>query len=65
MKIPIGSEEATFWVTIAIVDANIPMLLGNNIMKPLEAKIELFWTGNGVLVLDEEEIELQETGGGH
>jgi hypothetical protein len=65
MKIPIGSEEATFWVTIAIVDAKIPMLLGNNIMKPLEAKIDLFSTGNGVLILDEEEIELKETGGGH
>ena len=34
------------------------MLLGNNIMKPLQAKIVLFGTGNGVLTLDEEEIDL-------
>ena len=65
MRIPIGTEKNTLWVTVAIVDAKIPMLLGNNILKPLEAKIELFSTGNGVVVLEDEEIDLEETGAGH
>ena len=65
MRFPIGSDEEVFWVTVAVVDAKIPMLLGNNIMKPLEADIKLFSTGGGLLTLDEEEIALEETGAGH
>ena len=41
------------------------MLLGNNIMKPLGAEITLFSTGNGILRIKEEEIDLKETTGGH
>ena len=58
-------KQKVLWVTIAVVDAKIPMLLGNNILKPLEAEIKLFSSGNGVLVLKDEEIELVETGAGH
>ena len=68
MKIPIGWKGKTMWVTVAIVDARIPMLLGNNILKPLEAKIKLFSAGNGgngILMLEDEELELIETKAGH
>lgn len=54
-----------FWAEVAIVNANIPMLLGNNILKPLEAEIKLFSSGNGILKLKETEIKLKETSGGH
>ena len=47
------------------MDAKIPMLLGNNILKPYEAQINLFSTGGGVLGLKEEEIALVETDAGH
>ena len=60
-----GRKDEYLWFTVALVDAKIPMLLGNNILKPLEAKIELFSTGGGVVVLKEEEIQLVETRGGH
>ena len=63
LRIPIGRKG--LWVTVAVVNATIPMLLGNNLLKPLEAKIKLFSEGNGVVVLAEEEIELKETRGGH
>ena len=68
MKIPIGWKGKTMWVTVAIVDARIPMLLGNNILKPMEAKIKLFSAGNGgngILMLEDEELELIETKAGH
>ena len=68
IKIPIGRKEKTRWVTVAIVDARIPMLLGNNILKPLEAEIKLFNVGNGgngILILEDEEIDLKETNAGH
>ena len=65
MSFPIGTEEEPLWVNVAIVDAKIPMLLGNNILKPFEAEIKLFSTGHGVLVLEDEEFELEETETGH
>ena len=65
MKIPIGPVKKPLWVTVAIVDAKIPMLLGNNILKPHEAEIKLFSTGGGVLVLKDEEIALVEADAGH
>ena len=65
LRIPIGWKSKTIWVDIAIVKADIPMLLGNNILKPLEAEIKLFSSGNGVVVLDEEEIDMKETAAGH
>ena len=65
MKIPIVTKEETIWVSVAIVNAKIPMLLGNNILKPLEAEIKLCSTGNGVLILEEEEIQMEETRAGH
>ena len=65
MKIPIGPVKKPLWVTVAIVDAKIPMLLGNNILKPHEAEIKLFSTGGGVLILKDEEIALVEMDAGH
>ena len=65
MKFSIGLDEGVFWGTVAVVEAKIPMLFGNNIMKPMEADIKLFSTGGGLLTLDEEEIVLNETGAGH
>ena len=65
MRIPIGRKGTAFWIDIAIVHADIPMLLGNNILKPLEAEIKLLDTGNGFLKLDEEKLELKETQAGH
>ena len=65
LSFPIGTEKEPLWVNIAIVDAKIPMLLGNNILKPFEAEIKLFSTGHGVLVLEEEEFELEETESGY
>ena len=57
--------KKTKWVDVAIVDAEIPMLLGNNIMKPLEAEIKLFAEGDAIIRLGEVEIEMKETKGGH
>ena len=65
LRIPLGTEEEHLWFTVAIVDAEIPMLLGNNLLKPLEADIKLFSMGGGVLFMKEEQIELVETRGGH
>ena len=65
LKFPITVNSELRWIEVAIVQANIPMLLGNNILKPLGAVIELFPTGNGVLVLGDVEIPLKETTGGH
>ena len=65
LKIPIKTEEGTLFVTVAIVKANIPMLLGNNILKPLGAEIKLLKAGNGILKLNDVEIKLRETRGGH
>ena len=58
MRIPIGRKGSIIWIDIAIVNADIPMLLGNNILKPLEADMKLFSTGNGSLTLDEEKMKL-------
>ena len=65
LKFPIEVDSELFWVEVALVEANIPMLLGNNILKPLGALIKLFTSGNGVLVLNEVEIPMKETTGGH
>ena len=65
IRFPIGDGSKVFWCDISIVDADIPMLLGNNILKPLEAKIQLFKTGNGILKLNGTELDLRETSGGH
>ena len=53
------------FVEVAIVDAEIPMLLENNILKPLEAEIKLFSSGNGIIKLGEIELEMKKTSGGH
>ena len=65
LKFPINLDKKTKWVEIAIVDAEIPMLLGNNILKPLEAEIKLFASGDGIVKLGEVEMEMKETVGGH
>ena len=65
LRIPIKTEAGTLLVTVAIVKANIPMLLGNNILKPLGAEIKLLKAGNGILTLNNVEIKLRETRGGH
>ena len=57
LRIPIKTEEGTLLVTVAIVKANIPMLLGNNILKPLGAEIKLLKAGNGILTLNNVEIK--------
>ena len=65
MEIPIKTEEGSLWVTVSIVKANIPMLLGNNILKPLGAQIKLLKAGNGILKVKDVEIKMRETKGGH
>ena len=52
-------------VDVAIVDAEIPMLLGNNLLKPLEAEIKLLKSGGGHIKLGKVKIEIRETRGGH
>ena len=53
------------WVEVSIVQAKIPMLLGNNILKPLGAKIQLFPSGNGIMKLQDTVLKMTETSGGH
>ena len=65
IRFPINVDKKPTWIDVAIVDANIPMLLGNNILKPLEAEIKLFATGNGVIKLGDIELVMKETSGGH
>ena len=65
LRFPIKHRKKVLWVEVAIVKAKIPMLLGNNILKPLGAEIKLFSEGNGVLNLEGTEIEMRETNGGH
>ena len=62
---PIFDGEKDIFAEIAVVNADIPMLLGKNILKPLGAQIKLFETGNGALKLKDVEIELKESRGGH
>ena len=65
LRFQIDINQETQWVDIAIVDADIPMLLGNNILKPLEAEIKLFGKGDAAIKLGEVTLELKETRGGH
>ena len=65
LRFQIDINEETQWVNVAIVDANIPMLLGNNILKPLEAEIKLLAKGDAAIKLGEVRLELKETKGGH
>ena len=65
LKFPLSTSTKSIVAEVAIVEANIPMLLGNNIFKPLEAEIKLFSEGNGVLRLKDVDIDLKETAGGH
>ena len=51
LKFPISTSSKSFTAEVAIVNAKIPMLLGNNIFKPLEAEIKIFDSGNGVLYI--------------
>ena len=53
------------WVEVALVQADIPRLLGNNILNPFGAEIKLFPEGNGILRLKNTEIVMRETSGGH
>ena len=62
---PIRNGSDVLGGEVSVVDANIPMLLGNNILKPLAAEIKLIETGNGNLKLRDAMIPLQETVGGH
>ena len=65
LRIPIKTSSGNLWIEMSIVDAKIPMLLGNNVFKPLGAEIRIFSTGNGVIKLGETEIKMKETKGGH
>ena len=62
---PICDEDKDMLAEVAVVDAKVPMLLGNNLLRPLGATIQLFKTGNGVLTLNDVEIRMKETRGGH
>ena len=62
---PIYVDKELLWVEDALVDAEIPMLLGNNIFKPLEAEIKLFKSGHGIIKLGKVNVEIRETRGGH
>jgi hypothetical protein len=42
VKFCIRDEISFLWVEVALVKARIPMLLGNNILKPLAAKMNYF-----------------------
>ena len=64
LRFPIEVHSKLFCVEVAIVDADIPMLLGNNIFKPLGAVIKIFKYGNGALILSDVELPLKETKGG-
>ena len=65
LRFPIETNTEDFIAEIAIVEADIPMLLGNNILKPLEAEIKLLSAGNGILKLQDLKIDMKETSGGH
>ena len=58
LRFPVRNGSKFLWVEIALVQARIPMLLGNNILKPLGAKIDLFPGGNGMLRLKNVEIPM-------
>ena len=64
LSFPIETSAKQIVAEVAIVE-DIPMLLGNNIMKPLEAEIKLFSSGNGVMKLKDFEMAMKETSGGH
>ena len=66
LKFPVLNRSNLLWVEVALVQADIPMLLGNNILKPFGAEIKLFPKGNdGILKLEETEIVMRGTSGGH
>ena len=65
IRFPVVTPSKHIIAEVAIVQADIPMLLGNNILKPLEAELKLFSTGNGVLKLKDAETKMRETSGGH
>ena len=59
IRFPIRNEANLLWIEVSLVKANIPMLLGNNILKPLEAEIKLFDKGNGIMRLQNVDIKPQ------
>ena len=65
LRFPIKKEPKPLWAEVALVQADIPMLLGNNIFKPLGAEFKLFPEGDGILKLQDTEIQMKETTGGH
>ena len=65
LRFPMRTGSKTFTAEVAIVEVDIPMLLGNNILEPLEADIRLFSFGNGILRLKDCEMDLKKTKGGH
>ena len=65
LRLKLDLDQETIFIDIAIVDADIPMLLGNNLLKPLEAQINLFKGGNGNIKLGDVKLDMKETRGGH
>ena len=65
LRFPIKNKTNALWVEVALVKAKIPMLLGNNVLKPLEPEIKLLAGGNGRLVLEGKAIHMKETNGVH
>ena len=65
LKFPIETDSTHITAEVAIVKADIPMLLGNNVLKPMEAEIKLLSSGNGLLKLKEAVLDLKETPGRH
>ena len=42
LNFPVKNGSDFLWVDVAVVKVKIPMLLGNNVLKPLEAAIKLY-----------------------
>ena len=51
LRFPITDGMEDLMVEVALVNADILMLLGNNIFKPLGAHIDIFSSGNVILKL--------------
>ena len=59
LRFKLDLDQETIFIDIAIVDADIPMLLGNNLLKPLEAQINLFKGGNGNIKLGDVKLDMR------
>jgi hypothetical protein len=65
LKFAIRTDSTRIIAGVAIVKADKPMLLGNNILKHMEVEMKLFSSGNGVLKLKDAVLDMKETPGRH